>query len=105
MSELAHVSDTFDAQRWIPVPGFEKLTDLTFHRGVVKAGSADASASSSSSEAQEKQKPYKPGRDRYELTDLAATEIADRGKIGKNFRFCGLRSIARRCAMLFVPIL
>ena len=50
MSQLAYVSDTFDAQRWIPVPGFEKLTDLTFHRAVVKAGSPDASASASSSE-------------------------------------------------------
>ena len=82
MSQLAYVSDTFDEQRWFPVPGFEKLTDLTFHRAVVKAGSADTSVSSSSSEAQEQQKPYKPGRNRYELTDFAATELADRGEIG-----------------------
>lgn len=82
MSQLAHVSDTFDAQRWVPVPGFEKLTDLTFHRAVVKTGEADALAAASSSESREHQKPYKPGRDGYQLTDLAATELADRGENG-----------------------
>ncbi|MDU1684817.1 MAG: hypothetical protein E6829_07705, partial [Varibaculum cambriense] len=65
MSQLAHVSDTFDAQRWVPVPGFEKLTDLTFHRAVVKTREADVLAAASSSELKEPQKPYKPGRDRY----------------------------------------
>ena len=32
MSE--HVSETFDTSAWKPVPGFEDLTDLTYHRAV-----------------------------------------------------------------------
>ncbi|MDN5851799.1 MAG: 1,4-dihydroxy-2-naphthoyl-CoA synthase [Actinomycetia bacterium] len=32
MSE--HVSETFDPSAWKPVPGFEDLTDLTYHRAV-----------------------------------------------------------------------
>ena len=28
------VSELFDADRWQPVPGFEDLTDITYHRGV-----------------------------------------------------------------------
>ena len=32
MSE--HVSETFDPSAWKPVPGFESLTDLTYHRAV-----------------------------------------------------------------------
>lgn len=38
MSALAHVSDTFDPDRWTVVPGFEGLTDLTYHRAVDPAG-------------------------------------------------------------------
>ncbi|MFT5222229.1 MAG: naphthoate synthase [Glaciecola sp.] len=34
MSALANVSDTFDPDRWKVVPGFEGLTDLTYHRAV-----------------------------------------------------------------------
>ena len=33
MSALDFVSDTFDAQRWRKVEGFE-LTDMTYHRGI-----------------------------------------------------------------------
>ena len=33
MSSLPHVSDTFDAQAWRAVPGFE-FTDITYHRAV-----------------------------------------------------------------------
>ncbi|UPK75359.1 1,4-dihydroxy-2-naphthoyl-CoA synthase [Nocardioidaceae bacterium SCSIO 66511] len=29
-----HVSETFDPSAWKPVPGFEGLTDLTYHRAV-----------------------------------------------------------------------
>ncbi|MGO1165329.1 MAG: enoyl-CoA hydratase-related protein, partial [Janibacter sp.] len=32
MSALDHVSDTFDPDAWEVVPGFEDLTDLTYHR-------------------------------------------------------------------------
>ncbi len=32
MSALANVSDTFDPEAWDVVPGFEDLTDLTYHR-------------------------------------------------------------------------
>jgi len=32
MSAIDGVSDTFDAGQWDPVPGFEELTDLTYHR-------------------------------------------------------------------------
>jgi len=32
MSALPNVSDTFDPQAWEVVPGFEDLTDLTYHR-------------------------------------------------------------------------
>lgn len=32
MSALPHVSDTFDPEAWHDVPGFEDLTDLTYHR-------------------------------------------------------------------------
>lgn len=124
MSQLANVSDTFDAQRWIPVPGFENLTDLTFHRAVVKsrgmnglAAAEDAPVSTpalSSSispppsspspspspassvstpslpgetsshpvKSSRNSKPYKPGRERYQLTNLEATELADCGENG-----------------------
>lgn len=126
MSQLANISDTFDAQRWIPVPGFENLTDLTFHRAVVKgrdinglAAAEDApvstpalsssispppsspspspspSPSSSPSspslpgettshpvKSSRNPKPYKPGRERYQLTNLEATELADCGENG-----------------------
>ena len=113
MSQLANISDTFDAQRWIPVPGFENLTDLTFHRAVVKgrgvnglAASEDAAVStparSSSTSAETSDttlsspgettshpvissrnpKLYKPGRERYQLTNLEATELADCGENG-----------------------
>ncbi len=34
MSVLPQVSDTFDAERWKVVPGFEGLTDITYHRAV-----------------------------------------------------------------------
>ena len=34
----ATVSATFDPQRWRTVVGFEDLTDLTYHRGVVRDG-------------------------------------------------------------------
>jgi len=34
MSQAATVSETFDASAWGPVPGFEDLTDLTYHRAV-----------------------------------------------------------------------
>ena len=37
---MSQVSDTFDASRWHPVPGFEDLVDMTYHRsndlGVVR---------------------------------------------------------------------
>jgi naphthoate synthase len=33
MSERA-VSETFDPAAWQPVPGFDHLTDLTYHRAV-----------------------------------------------------------------------
>lgn len=119
MSQLANISDTFDAQRWIPVPGFENLTDLTFHRAVVKsrgmnglAAAEDAPVStpdllssispphppslspspSSPSlpgettshlvKSSRNPKPYKPGRERYQLTNLEATELADCGENG-----------------------
>ena len=32
MSALEGVSEIFDAEAWRPVPGFEDLTDLTYHR-------------------------------------------------------------------------
>ena len=32
MSALPYVSDTFDPEAWQDVPGFEDLTDLTYHR-------------------------------------------------------------------------
>ena len=32
MSALPGVSDTFDAAAWDVVPGFDDLTDLTYHR-------------------------------------------------------------------------
>lgn len=32
MSALPHVSDTFDPDAWQDIPGFEDLTDLTYHR-------------------------------------------------------------------------
>jgi naphthoate synthase len=32
MSALPHVSDLFDGEAWEPVPGFEDLTDVTYHR-------------------------------------------------------------------------
>src|SRR5690606_5250986 len=32
MSALPHVSETFDADAWEPVPGFEGLSDITYHR-------------------------------------------------------------------------
>ncbi|GHS85621.1 1,4-dihydroxy-2-naphthoyl-CoA synthase [Actinomycetota bacterium] len=39
MSDLpAQVSETFDPRRWRTVAGFEGLTDLTYHRGVVRGG-------------------------------------------------------------------
>lgn len=119
MSQLANISDTFDAQRWIPVPGFENLTDLTFHRAVVKsrgmnglaaaedapvstpAPSSSISTSPSPSpspsslspslpgettshpvKSSRNPKPYKPGRERYQLTNLEATELADCGENG-----------------------
>ena len=124
MSQLANISDTFDAQRWIPVPGFENLTDLTFHRAVVRsrgmnglAAAEDAPVSTpalSSSispppsspspspspassvstpslpgetsshpvKSSRNSKPYKPGRERYQLTNLEATELADCGENG-----------------------
>ncbi|WP_299954827.1 1,4-dihydroxy-2-naphthoyl-CoA synthase [uncultured Modestobacter sp.] len=34
MSARADVSETFDPAAWEPVPGFEGLTDLTYHRAV-----------------------------------------------------------------------
>ncbi len=34
MSALPHVSETFDADAWRVVDGFEDLTDLTYHRAV-----------------------------------------------------------------------
>ncbi|KQX74340.1 MULTISPECIES: 1,4-dihydroxy-2-naphthoyl-CoA synthase [Aeromicrobium] len=34
MSALDHVSDTFDPSAWREIPGFEGLTDLTYHRAV-----------------------------------------------------------------------
>ena len=33
MSALPHVSDLFDPQLWDPVPGFEDLGEITYHRG------------------------------------------------------------------------
>ena len=32
MSALPGVSDTFDPELWDPVPGFDELTDITYHR-------------------------------------------------------------------------
>jgi naphthoate synthase len=32
MSALPHVSETFDPDAWEPVPGFEGLSDITYHR-------------------------------------------------------------------------
>ena len=32
MSALEGVSETFDPDAWTEVPGFEDLTDLTYHR-------------------------------------------------------------------------
>ena len=34
MPEADSVSEIFDASAWKPVPGFEDLTDLTYHRAV-----------------------------------------------------------------------
>ncbi len=34
MSAIEGVSEIFDADAWYPVPGFEDLTDLTYHRAV-----------------------------------------------------------------------
>ncbi|TXL60918.1 1,4-dihydroxy-2-naphthoyl-CoA synthase [Aeromicrobium terrae] len=34
MSALENVSEIFDASAWQPVPGFENLQDLTYHRAV-----------------------------------------------------------------------
>jgi naphthoate synthase len=34
MSALDHVSETFDPSAWQEVPGFEGLTDITYHRAV-----------------------------------------------------------------------
>ena len=34
MTMSEHVSETFDPSAWKPVPGFEGLTDLTYHRAV-----------------------------------------------------------------------
>ncbi|CCH76803.1 dihydroxynaphthoic acid synthetase [Nostocoides japonicum T1-X7] len=34
MSALPDVSETFDASAWTPVPGFDDLTDVTYHRAV-----------------------------------------------------------------------
>jgi naphthoate synthase len=34
MSELRAVSEIFDPAAWAPVPGFEDLSDLTYHRAV-----------------------------------------------------------------------
>ncbi|MFS3127486.1 1,4-dihydroxy-2-naphthoyl-CoA synthase [Nocardioides sp. Bht2] len=34
MSAIEGVSQTFDASAWKPVPGFEDLTDVTYHRAV-----------------------------------------------------------------------
>lgn len=34
--EPAAVSATFDPSRWRTVPGFERLTDITYHRGVAR---------------------------------------------------------------------
>ena len=34
MSAIEGVSEIFDADAWHPVPGFEDLTDLTYHRAV-----------------------------------------------------------------------
>ncbi|MCB2174660.1 MAG: 1,4-dihydroxy-2-naphthoyl-CoA synthase [Actinomycetales bacterium] len=42
MSTLPQVSATFDPQRWREVPGFEGLTDVTYHRGVARGGSDGA---------------------------------------------------------------
>lgn len=38
------VSDTFDPARWRTVPGFEHLTDITYHRGVARPDAAQAAA-------------------------------------------------------------
>ncbi|WP_090032102.1 1,4-dihydroxy-2-naphthoyl-CoA synthase [Cellulomonas marina] len=40
----ARVSETFDPARWRSVPGFEGLTDLTYHRGVARPDAAAAAA-------------------------------------------------------------
>ncbi len=32
MSAIEGVSETFDPTQWVEVPGFEDLTDLTYHR-------------------------------------------------------------------------
>jgi len=37
----ARVSQTFDPQRWRDVPGFESLTDVTYHRGVERGTGQD----------------------------------------------------------------
>ena len=34
MSAIEGVSEIFDAEAWRPVPGFEDLTDLTYHRAI-----------------------------------------------------------------------
>jgi naphthoate synthase len=41
MSTLPQVSATFDPQRWREVPGFEGLTDVTYHRGVAHGTGPD----------------------------------------------------------------
>jgi naphthoate synthase len=38
MSALPNVSDLFDPDAWEPVPGFEELTDITYHRTPVVPG-------------------------------------------------------------------
>lgn len=38
MSTLPEVSDTFDPAAWDVVPGFDDLTDLTYHRAVRSSG-------------------------------------------------------------------
>ncbi|WP_240675201.1 1,4-dihydroxy-2-naphthoyl-CoA synthase [Cellulomonas endophytica] len=40
----ATVSETFDPRRWRTVPGFEGLTDVTYHRGVARPTDAEAAA-------------------------------------------------------------
>ncbi len=41
MSTLPQVSATFDPQRWREVPGFEGLTDVTYHRGITRDAGPD----------------------------------------------------------------